>query len=57
MAESYNNVAVIYQAQGKYEESLEMHAKALDIRTRILGGDDNKNLLEAASWLLRNKPT
>ena len=31
------NVAMVYEAQGKYEEALEMHAKSLDIRTRILG--------------------
>jgi tetratricopeptide (TPR) repeat protein len=41
VATSYNNVAIIYEAQGKYEEALEMHAKSLDIRTRILGGDNH----------------
>ena len=33
----YNNVAIIYEAQGKYGEALEMHMKSLDIKTRILG--------------------
>ena len=40
MANSYNNVAVIYQEQGKHEEALEMHTTSLDIMTRILGGDN-----------------
>ena len=41
VATSYNNVANIYQAQGKYEEELEMHAESLDIGSRILGGDNH----------------
>ena len=40
VAMTYNNVAVLYEAQGKYEEALEMHRKSLDIKTRILGGDN-----------------
>jgi tetratricopeptide (TPR) repeat protein len=31
VANSYNNVAVIYQEQGKHEEALELHSKSLDI--------------------------
>ena len=36
VAVSYNNVALIYETQGKYENSLEMHTKSL-----ILGGDSH----------------
>jgi tetratricopeptide (TPR) repeat protein len=32
-------IANTYQAQGKYEEALEMDTKSLNIKTRILGGD------------------
>jgi hypothetical protein len=44
VAASYNNVAIIYRAQGKYEEALKMHKKSLDIKTRILGGDSHPSL-------------
>ena len=49
MATSYNNVAIVYEAQGKYEEALEMHAKSLDIRTRILGGDNHLDVASSYS--------
>jgi len=47
VATSYNNVAIVYEAQGKYEEALEMHAKSLDIRTRILGGDNHLRVADS----------
>ena len=36
VAVSYNNVALIYETQGRYEKALEMHTKSL-----ILGGDSH----------------
>jgi tetratricopeptide (TPR) repeat protein len=39
VATSLMNIANTYQAQGKYEEALEMDTKSLNIKTRILGGD------------------
>ena len=47
MAKSYNNIGNVYNSQGKYEEALEIHSKSLDIKTRILGG--NNHLDVAAS--------
>jgi tetratricopeptide (TPR) repeat protein len=44
---SYNNVALIYKAQGKYEEALETHTKSLDIKTRILGGDSHLDVAKS----------
>jgi tetratricopeptide (TPR) repeat protein len=38
---------MVYDSQGKYEEALEIHSKSLDIKTRILGG--NNHLDVAAS--------
>jgi hypothetical protein len=53
---SFNNMAVIYQAQGKYEEVLAMHTKSLHIKTRILSGDSHLGIARAmetfASFLL-----
>ena len=47
VADSFNNMANVYNDQGKYEEALEMHAESLAIRTRIYG--DNHPLV-ADSW-------
>ena len=44
VAASYNNIASIYQTQGKYEEALELHSKSLDIKTRIYGGDNHPDV-------------
>ena len=38
------NAAIIYEAQDKYEEALEMHTKSLDIKTRILGGNSHPSV-------------
>ena len=35
MTSSYNNIAIVYEELGKYEETLEMHMKSLEIRTRF----------------------
>ena len=39
MAASYNNIGMVYDSQGKYEEALEVYQKALEIRTRVFGSD------------------
>jgi len=39
VADSFNNMANIYETQGKYEEAFKLHTKSLEIRTRIYGGD------------------
>jgi hypothetical protein len=49
VAASYNNIANIYDDQGKYEEALEMHTKSLDIKTRMYGV--NNHLDVAASYM------
>ena len=41
VAASYNNIANIYDDQGKYEEALDLFTKSLDIKTRIYGGDNH----------------
>jgi tetratricopeptide (TPR) repeat protein len=37
VAASYNNIAIIYRNQGKYEEALEYYQKDLDITVRLVG--------------------
>ena len=44
MAASYNNIGLVYDSQGKYEEALEMQTKSLDIRTRIYGGNNHQDV-------------
>ena len=44
MAASYNNIANIYDDQGKYEEALDLFTKSLDIMTRIYGGDNHPSV-------------
>ena len=39
MAKSYNNIGLVYDRQGKYEEALEYYQKSLDIKIRVVGGD------------------
>ena len=39
MAKSYNNIGLVYETQGKYEEALEYYQKSLDIRIRVFGSD------------------
>ena len=49
VASSFNNIARIYEQQGKYEEALEMHAKSIEIKTRVHGSGDHLNV--ADSWM------
>ena len=44
VAASYNNIAIIYKNQGKYEESLELYTKSPDINTRIHGGHNHPDV-------------
>jgi tetratricopeptide (TPR) repeat protein len=39
VAHSYNNLAMVYRAQDKYEEALEMLPKSLEIKTRVYDSD------------------
>ena len=48
MAKSYNNIGLVYDSQGKYEEALEMYTKSVDINSRIYGGDNHLDV--AASY-------
>jgi len=36
-ATTYDNIAAVYRNQGKYDEALELHQKALYIRENVLG--------------------
>ena len=36
-AQSYNNLAILYYAQGKYNEAETLYKKALKIREEVLG--------------------
>ena len=47
MATSYNNMATVYNSQGRHEEALVQHEKALEIRTRVFGSE---HLFVAASY-------
>ena len=39
VADTYNNIAIVYKKQGKYEEALEYYNKALTIYINKLGED------------------
>ena len=39
VAMTYNNMAIVYKKQGKYEEALAMYEKALSIKLKKLGDD------------------
>ena len=49
VAASYNNIASIYDDQGKYEEALDLFTKSLDIRTRIYSGDNRPDVADSYS--------
>ena len=36
-ADTQNNIAIVFQQQGKYPEALEMYEKALKTRAAVLG--------------------
>jgi len=37
VADSYNNIGIVYDKQGKYEEALVQYHRTLEIRTRVFG--------------------
>ena len=39
MADSFNNIGVVYEKKGDSENALVQHQKALKIRTRVFGSD------------------
>ena len=39
MAKSFNNIGLVYEKKGDYENALVQHQKALEIRTRVFGSD------------------
>ena len=39
IADSWNNIGEVLRHMGSYDEALETHTKALEISTRIYGGD------------------
>ena len=39
-ASTYNGLAICLKSQGKYDEALETHKKALAIKLQVLGPDD-----------------
>ena len=39
VARSYNNMAAVYRAQGKYGEALELYEQSLAILIKVLGKD------------------
>ena len=46
MAHSYNNLAMVYRAQDKYEEALEMLSKSLEIKTRVYASDNHLSVAD-----------
>ena len=39
VADTYNNMAVVYERQGHYERALEYYQKSLDITIKVVGHD------------------
>ena len=39
MAKSFNNIGLVYEKKGDYENALVQHQKALVIQTRVFGSD------------------
>ena len=39
VADTYNNMANVYNRQGHYERALEYHQKSLDIKIKVVGHD------------------
>ena len=39
VADTYNNMACVYDNQGKYDEALAMHEESLSIKLKKLGDD------------------
>jgi len=39
VATSYNNIGVVYERKGDYDNALLQHHRALEIRTRVFGSE------------------
>ena len=39
VADTYNNMAIVYKSQGHYERALEYYQKSLDIKMKVVGHD------------------
>jgi len=39
VADSFNNIGIVYEMKGDFENALAQHQKALEIRTRVFGSD------------------
>jgi pentatricopeptide repeat protein len=39
VADTYNNMAIVLRSQGKLDDAMELHRKALDIKQKTLGED------------------
>ena len=39
MADSFNNIGIVYEMKGDFENALVQHQKALEIRTRVFGSE------------------
>ena len=39
MADTYNNIGVVYEEKGDLENALLQHQRALEIRTRVFGSE------------------
>ena len=44
---AYLGLGNVYESLGKYQEALEMHVKSLNIKTRILGGDNHLDVAKS----------
>jgi len=63
VAKTRNNMGIMYDSQGRYEEALEAYSKSLDIKIKVLGQDSlevakthnnmakTHNNIETLNWL------
>ena len=51
VATTYNNMASVYDNQGKYDEALAMYEKSLSIKLKKLGDDHPDVAIRTITWL------